>query len=227
MKSKDSNNKVNQIRIKTKVGSIGAIAIYIVSSILVALALYLFCILFFKILLALNQKEIILKIINMLDFKYFSIIFKLVTILIYILVFAIILKKKIIIENVSDFIQKFIIVVLTITCLGLFINLQNSKDKIYTQFLNLSTLQPTFYNLVNADKESEFYKTYYSTDFIGEFSTYKDVSYGFLEKYNNAVENHIYSVCDPLFITAIFETICMIVCVKLVNSKEEVEFINK
>ena len=227
MKNKDSNNTANKIRIKTKVGSIGAIAIYIVSSIFVALALYLFFILFFKILLALNQKEIIQNIINILDFEYFSIIFKLVTILIFISVFAIILKKKIIIENVSDFIQKFIIVVLTLTCLGVFVNLQNSKARLNTQFLTLLTSQPLYYDLINADHESEFYKNHYKTDFIGEFSTYEDVRDGFLEKYNNAVEYHIYSVCEPLFITAIFETICMIVCVKLVNSKEEVELMNK
>lgn len=217
MKNRSSNNKIN---IKEEASSGRAIAIYILSSIGVGVAVFLLFALIIKILKLIPQKNIAIALIDILDFKYFDILFKLFLVLLYVLVFSIILKKKIKLQDSKDFMQKFSVVILIFAYLGTFINLQISKSELHTQFLTLLALQPTYYKLVEADPESEFYKTHYETEVIGEFSDEGDVREGFLNKYDEAVDYYVYSQCEAILIGAVFEILCMAVCIKAIDKKE-------
>lgn len=202
--------KKDNVKFKRVIGSFSALGIYFLCA---AFVFSIFVIIMF----------ILLKLKNVNMYMFFiqnSFLITVVKILLFNIIFGIIIKKKFVIENSSDFIQKFIIISLVVTCIGIYNCLYKSKTEIHSQFLSLQVLQPLYYDLVNADIESEFYQDYCDIDFIGEFSTYNDVNHKFLEKYEEVINSNIYSRIEDLLLNSILEISAVIVCVKLIDFLE-------
>lgn len=206
---------------KIKISSVSAIALYIISSIIINIILLILCVLVLKVL-PVNSRE---QILNIADYKYFTTILSMFLILVDVTIFTIILNKLFIVENKKDFLQKFTIILLILTCLGVFINLKNSKSKLYTQFLTLQALEPFYLDLAESDPDSEFYKQHYESavGFIDDFSTRENVRDGFLNKHIEAVDYYIYQKCEPEIIRTFFEIISMYVFIKFFYKNEIID----
>lgn len=212
---KKTNKKIKSA-LRKEVGSIYAIIIFILSSFIV----YILTCILFKLIAFIPQKDILMFELSLLSNKW-AVAILMYTL--YIIVFFVILKKKIVIKDSKDFIQKFIIVSLIFTCLTIFMSLCMSKKKLHTQFLTLQCLYPVYCDLVTADPTSDFYIKNYNTEFIGEFSTLEEVNDGFLKKYDDAIDYYIYDEVELLLLGAAFEIAGMLICVKLVKYTDKKE----
>lgn len=135
---KKMNKKVNKA-LRKEVGSLSAIIFFQLCSFTV----WLLTLILFVLIALIPQKDIITFELNILSHKSIVMVIMFFT---YFLIFAMFLKKKIVIKNTKDFIQKFIIVCLAFTCLGTFMNLRMSKKsyilifQLYNAYIHCITI---------------------------------------------------------------------------------------
>ena len=133
-----------------------------------------------------------------------------------IFIFAIWIKFKANINNKKDFIQKFMIVSLCLTCITTFLLMHDSKKEIRRRFQSSQMEELINYDVFEADSESRFYYDY--KDHVDpEIKNRGDIKDYFAKENYKIVDEYVYQKTEQEFLKIIIEIVGIITCVKLVE----------
>lgn len=177
---------------KYEISSVGAIILFTILSVLFGVIVYLLLELFFSILKGVpvdTRMNIVNVIGNVVEFKGFYIIASIVMSLILVAIFIKVMNHNFILTGKKqDFIQKFIIVILVLTCVSVLVNLKNGKREIDDQFLSLHLLEYADCN--SFEHNRELYDRYHKDDNT-KFSNVDEIRDYYLQRYESTVETYL------------------------------------